>query len=90
MTPRRRQGSGRRAFDQIGRQLAESLSNLSKLTAAQASIGWAVQDQPTAAAEALERLDDEQLQVVADAAGFVRMTALGLITQDDDPGGTSP
>lgn len=88
MTPRRRQGSGRRAFDQIGRQLAESLSNLSKLTAAQASIGWAVQDRPNAATDALERLDDEQLQAVADAAGFVKMVALQLQAQDDEEGGS--
>ena len=88
MTPRRRQGSGRKAFDHIARQLGESLGNLSKITAAQGAIGWAVQDQPALAAEALERLDDEQLHAVAAAAGAVHKLALELLAQDDDPGGS--
>lgn len=88
MTPRRRQGTGRAAFEQIARGLAESLGNLSKITAAQGAIGWAVQDKPDLAAEALERLDDEQLHAVADAAGTVQRLALELLAQDDDPGGS--
>lgn len=88
MTPRRRRGTGRAAFDNIARGLTESLSTLTKHTAAQAAIGWAVQDRPSAVAEALERLDDEQLQAVANAAGFVKMVALGLVAQDDEEGGS--
>jgi len=86
MTPRRRQGSGRKAFDHIAAQLAESLGNLSKITAAQSAIGWVVQEQPNLAAEALERLDDDQLHAVADAADAVHRLALELLAQDDEEG----
>lgn len=71
MTPKRRQGSGRAAFDHISKQLTESLSTLSKITASQAAIAAAVAQDEDNLTRTLDRLDDPLLAAIADAAAMV-------------------
>lgn len=71
MTPRRRQGSGRAAFDHISAQLTESLSTLSRITVSQAAIAEAARGDLGRLYTLLDRLDDASLAAVRDCADLV-------------------
>jgi hypothetical protein len=64
VTPKRRQGTGRAAFDHISAQLSESLSTLSKVTASQTAIAEAARGDIDRTIAVLGRLDDKLLAAV--------------------------
>lgn len=94
MTPKRRQGTGRAAFDHISQQLTESLSQLSRVTASQAAIADAARGDFEKAVAILERLDDDLLNAVTVAAGAVFQLGVAETTirqmLGTPPEGTSP
>lgn len=90
MTPRRRQGSGRAAIDHIARQLTESLSELSRVTAAQAAIADAARNDRERLIELLDRLDDDLLVAVTRAAELLVQEGRQLAGIRRAPEGGSP
>lgn len=79
MTPRRRQGSGRRAVDHIAAQLTDALSEMSRVQAGQAAI--AVANDPARLDALLDRLDTGLLAAIAASAQLVHDAAQHALGQ---------
>ncbi|EOD66883.1 hypothetical protein [Amycolatopsis vancoresmycina] len=75
MTPKRRTGTGRAAVDHIAAGLTDALSTLSKVTTAQAAIAEVARGDVAKATALLDRLDDQLLDAIADAAATLQHLA---------------
>lgn len=88
MTPKRKQGTGRAAFDHISQQLTDSLSELSRVNASQAAV--AIANDADRLDTLLARLDLGLLVAVTASAGLVHKAGQQQIAARRATEGTSP